>query len=327
MKFAIVGCGGIGFKRMQSLGTHGLLVAADRDISRAENLCKAKGQGIAVSEWQKAVNDPGVDIVIVSVINNMLAPIAAEALLNGKHVIVEKPAGRNLEDLYLIQSATQRSGRFCKVGFNHRFHPSLLKAKELIGVKNLGEFMFIRGRYGHGGRVGYDKEWRFEKEISGGGELIDQGVHLIDLSRWLSGLEFPVVDGHVNTSFWDTELEDNGFMSLRTETGQTAWLHVSATEWKNTFSLEVYFKFGKLQIDGLGGSYGLERLTYYKMLPQMGPPETAIWEFPFADTSWQMELKYFIDCIEKCIEPDGGIYDALKAMEVVQKIYENEKVL
>ena len=181
--------------------------------------------------------------------------------------------------------------------------------------------MFIRGRYGHGGRVGYEKEWRFNRETSGGGELLDQGVHLIDLSRWMLGGEFTSVSGYAGTYFWDIELDDNGFMQLRTEKNQMAWLHVSCTEWKNMFCLEIYGKHGKLQIDGLGGSYGIQRLSYYKMLPEMGPPDTTIWEYPFPDNSWKLEVDYFIDCINKGVQPEGNLSDAEKAMSIIYEIY------
>ncbi len=165
--------------------------------------------------------------------------------------------------------------------------------------------MFIRARYGHGGRIGYDREWRADPKLSGGGELIDQGVHLIDLAASFMG-EFTTVDGHAATYFWDMPVDDNAFLSLRTAAGQTAWLQVSCTEWKNLFSFEIYFKRAKLHIEGLGGSYGLERLSYYKMLPEMGPPETVIYEFPRSDTSWALELDEFLEDIRLNRVPSPG---------------------
>ena len=121
--------------------------------------------------------------------------------------------------------------------------------------------------------------------ISGGGELIDQGAHLIDLSRWFLG-ELTLDYAAMPTYFWPIEVEDNCFLALRGQPGEMAWLHASWTEWKNTFSFEITGRDGKLTIDGLGGSYGNERLTFHKMLPQMGPPETTIWEYPSSDSSW-----------------------------------------
>ena len=145
----------------------------------------------------------------------------------------------------------------------------MLKAREIVDSGALGPLMFLRGRYGHGGRLGMEKEWRGDPAISGGGEMLDQGVHLVDLARWFLG-DFADVAGHVGTYFWDWPVEDNGFALLRTAQNQVAWLHASCTEWKNLFSLEIYGRDGKLAIDGLGGSYGVERLAWYRMLPQMG---------------------------------------------------------
>src|SRR5947209_5291111 len=135
--------------------------------------------------------------------------------------------------------------------------------------------MYLRARYGHGGRVGYDREWRADPLIAGGGELIDQGVHLIDLSRWYLGAEFARVEGQVSTFFWKMPVDDNAFLTLTTEEGRIAHLHASCTEWKNLFSFEIYARDAKLHLEGLGGSYGVERLSFYRMRPEMGPPDTT----------------------------------------------------
>jgi hypothetical protein len=132
------------------------------------------------------------------------------------------------------------------------------------------------GRYGHGGRPGYEREWRADPGIAGSGQMLDQRVHLIDLARWFAG-DFTTITGHVGSFFWDMPVEDNGFAMLRTAEAQVAWLHASCTEWRNLFSFEIFGRNGKSQIDGLGGSYGIERLTYGRMVPEMGPPDTTIW--------------------------------------------------
>jgi predicted dehydrogenase len=198
----------------------------------------------------------------------------------------------------------------------------LRKARELVDSKVLGDLMFVRGRYGHGGRIGYDKEWRAVPELSGGGELIDQGVHLIDLARWFLG-DFSDVSGFAHTYFWQMPVDDNGFMLLKTARQQVAFLHVSCTEWKNLFSFELYGRNGKLHVEGLGGSYGVERLAYYKMLPSMGPPETTIWEYPMADTSWELEFNEFLEDIRLDRKPAAGLDDACAALEVVNTIYQS----
>ncbi len=185
--------------------------------------------------------------------------------------------------------------------------------------------MFIRGRYGHGGRIGYEKEWRAQKKIAGGGELIDQGMHLIDLSRMFLG-DFTDVRGFAHTYFWEMNVEDNVFMILTTPGKQTAFLHASWTEWKNMFSFEIYGENAKIEISGLGGSYGTEKITFYKMLPQMGPPETTSWEYPFLDLSWEVEFKKFLEDIRLGRKPSPGLEDAKEALKVVEKVYEESGI-
>ena len=269
------------------------------------------------------IKNIGADLNIVATIVKWLAPITLFAVQNGKHVIVEKPAGMTSEELEPILDIAHKNHLTVKVGFNHRYHPALLKAKELLSAKQneIGPVMFIRGRYGHGGRVGYDREWRADRTLSGGGELIDQGVHLIDLARWFLG-DFTKIEGFAKTYFWDMPVDDNAFLSLRKEDGRAAWLQVSCTEWKNLFSFEIYCKYAKLMIDGLGGSYGVERLSYYQMLEEMGPPETTIYEFPRGDKSWELEFKEVVDAIEQG-QPltMGDISDAYEALQIVEKLY------
>jgi predicted dehydrogenase len=206
------------------------------------------------------------------------------------------------------------------VGFNHRYHRSLRKAKEIVESGALGELMFIRARYGHGARLGYEKEWRSNPALSGGGELIDQGPHLIDLSRWFLG-EMTEVQGFAHTYYWDMPVDDNGFMLLKTAKKQAAFLHASCTEWKNLFSMEIYGKLGKLDLSGLGGSYGLEKITWYKMLPEMGPPDTTAWEYPMGDDSWAAEIAEFFDDIRQDRTPAAGLADAQAALLIVEQIY------
>ena len=320
MNVGIVGCGLIGKKRALALGAHNLLLAVDSDIKRAEAIAALKGQAKVSTDFNDVIKDPRIDIVIVSTTNDKLAGISLSAIKAGKHVLVEKPAARNFKEIEEVIKLTQKNKVMVKVGFNLRYHPALMKAREIVDSGVMGELMFIRGRYGHGGRVGYEKEWRANPEISGGGELIDQGVHMIDLCRWFLG-DFISVKGQTVTYFWDMPVDDNAFFCLSTQKNQIAWVHVSCTEWKNMFSLEIYGKIGKIQIDGLGSSYGMEKLTYYQMLPQMGPPQTAVWEYPGEDNSWNLEFKAFIDAINTGRSLNGDIYDAYEALKIVDKIY------
>jgi predicted dehydrogenase len=320
LRIALIGCGLIGQKRLNLLPPGSVTVACDTQIDRARKLAAQSPGCLATESFESAVASPKVDVVMIATINSALAPIALAAVKLGKHVLVEKPAAISTEELEDIAVAAQKSGALVRVGYNHRYHPAALKALELFRSGALGPMMFVRGRYGQGGRIGYEKEWRANPNLSGGGELIDQGVHLIDLAGIFLG-EFTTVEGHAATYFWKMPVDDNAFLSLRNATGQTAWLHVSCSEWKNLFSLEIYGRDAKLHWEGLGGSYGLERLTYYKMLPQMGPPETTIYEFPRGDESWKIEMAEFFDDIQKKRTPVPGLKEARAALAVVEKIY------
>ena len=316
---AILGCGLIGQKRSKTLAGANLVVCADVDEKRAKSLAAGFPNCDATADWRAAVQRDDVDIVIVAATNDALVETSLAAVQAGKHVLVEKPAARNVAELDLLIAAARNSDVLVRVGFNHRYHPALLKAHELVDAGELGELMFVRGRYGHGGRKGYDREWRADPALSGGGELIDQGVHLIDLSRWFLG-DFSDVQGFAHTYFWDMPVDDNGFMLLRTPKDQTAFLHVSCTEWKNIFSLEIYGRSAKLHIEGLGGSYGVEKISFYKMLPEMGPPDTTIWEYPRGDNSWALEFAEFLEDIRLKRTPSANLMDARAALAVVEKI-------
>lgn len=319
--FAIIGCGLIGNKRAAGLQAATVAYACDLDAQRAADLAKTLPGCRPVTDYRVALADPAVDAVIVATLNAALAPITLAAVQAGKHVLVEKPGALNSRQLRTIQAAAVQKRVKVRFGYNHRYHPSLLKARELIDSGVLGPLMFLRARYGHGGRKGYDREWRADPALSGGGELIDQGVHLIDLAGWFLG-DFSTVEGHATTSYWDMKVDDNAFLSLRTASGQTAWLHASCTEWKNLFSLEIYGRHGKLALDGLGRSYGPERLVYYKMLPEMGPPETQIFDFPGEDASWTTETNAFAADIRHDRDPNPGLREAIRTLEIVELIYQ-----
>jgi predicted dehydrogenase len=317
---AIVGCGLIGRKRATALGMATLVACADVERERAEALARTTSGAIATDDWRAAIGRSEVEIVVVATINKALAEISRFALDAGKHVLVEKPAARSVAEIDSLTSAASAAGKHVRVGFNHRYHPALRKARELFAAGALGALMFVRGRYGHGGRLGYEREWRANPALSGGGELIDQGVHLIDLARWFLG-DFSRVTGFAHTYFWNMPVDDNAFLLLRTPRDQAAFLHVSCTEWKNLFSLEIYGAAAKLHIEGLGGSYGLERLTYYKMLPEMGPPETTVWEYPTGDESWAVEFEEFLEDIRLDRSPSPGLADARAALTIVEDVH------
>jgi predicted dehydrogenase len=319
-RVAIVGCGLVGQRRARAMSRAQLIACADVDRNRAEAVAALARECVAFTDWRELLARAGCDIVIVATPHDSLAEIAAAAAASGRHVLVEKPAGRRPSDVEPILAAARRANVKVRVGFNHRFHRALRKARELVDAGALGELMFVRGRYGHGARLGYEREWRADPARSGGGELMDQGPHLIDLARWFLG-DFVTVQGIADTFYWDMPVDDNCFMLLRTAERKTAFLHVSCTEWKNTFSFEIYGRQGKLDISGLGGSYGPERVAFYRMLPGMGPPETMIYEYPMEDDSWAVELTELIEDIRLDRESAPGLADALAVLRIVDRIY------
>ena len=322
----IVGLGLIGNKRAEAIKATRLgrlLAVADRKSLIASEFA-ARHTCYAARTWQDLVSDPNIEAVVIAVPNAYLASIATQAIRNGKHVLCEKPFGTNLAQAIAMHKAAQKAGVVVKVGFNHRFHAAIIKAHKILSSGGIGEILFIRSRYGHGGRLGMEKEWRFDRRISGGGELLDQGVHVIDLAGWFAG-NFTTAYGITDTKFWNTHVDDNAFGLLRN--GKTTLeFHVSTTNWKNTFSFEVFGSLGYLQIDGKGGSYGHERLIFGRRRKRFGVPIIREFTFPTGDLSWNREWKNFVDAVAGKVPVCGGSLDGIYANAVVDALYESSSV-
>jgi predicted dehydrogenase len=324
MKIAIIGCGLIGSKRAESLPEHVSLVGCyDAKSEVCENFA-LKYQTRAFETLEKIFEIQNLDAVAISTQHDSLAKISIEALNRGLHVFVEKPGAIKPEDLIRMQEIAIAKNLILHIGYNHQYHPAIQKTHSLISNQEIGELMFIRARYGHGGRIGYEKEWRADKTKSGGGELIDQGTHLLEIAISLLG-ELKLDYCATPTYFWNMNVEDNVFISVKNNTGAIAFLHASCTEWKNTFSLEVYGKKGKIDVNGLGRSYGVETLTLHKMLPEMGPPVTTTWIFDEPDTSWSLELVEFFNDVKNDTNNANNLAPALNVLELVSEIYERTR--
>jgi predicted dehydrogenase len=320
VKAAVIGCGLIGRKRALAFTDSVELIGCfDEAALAAENFAIEFNirKFDSISELLE-VSD--LKFVVIATRHDSLHSLAIAALKAGKHVFIEKPGAINLLKLEEVSEQARKSELRVHVGYNHRHHPGIKKAIELCRNGSIGDVMFIRGRYGHGGRLGYEKEWRADKEKSGGGELIDQGTHLIDLCIQLLG-NLNVDYAATPTYFWDMAVEDNVFMSLRSNSGQIAFLQASCTEWKNMFSMEIYGKNGKIEISGLGRSYGEETLTFHKMLPEMGPPISQTWSFAEPDNSWEVEMREFIDDIETGTSNSDNLESSLEVLRVISEIY------
>ena len=320
MKIGVIGCGLIGRKRASALPSEANLVGCfDISPSTAKNFSDDFNVP-AFDSINELISKTNLDAVIIATTHNSLASCAIEALQRGAHVFLEKPGAINYEQLHRVYDESLSQGKLVKIGYNHRHHGAIIKAQSLVEAGCIGDLMFIRGRYGHGGRLGYENEWRAKKAISGGGELIDQGSHLIDLALFFLG-PMKLAYASTPTYFWNMEVEDNVFMSLETEKKQVAFLHASCTEWKNMFSLEIYGENGKIEISGLGRSYGLETLHFHKMNEKMGPPTTQTWTFPEPDNSWRIEMQYFIDDLLSETSNPQSIKDSLEVLLLIKEIY------
>lgn len=326
MKVAIIGAGLIGNKRATALDKQDELISVcDTDIINAEELA-ASYNADSTKDLRAILSNEIVETVIISVINKYTLPIAVACLEKGKNILCEKPLGRNSDESKEIMNVAKQFNKIVKTGFNHRFHPSMIKAKSIIESGQIGEIINMRCRYGHGGRPGMEKEWRCSKNLCGGGELIDQGVHLIDLCRWFTNKDVHQVYGKTYKSFWESDVEDNAFFHLEFSDKILAQCHVSWTNWKNIFSFEIFGKDGYIKIDGLSGSYGKESLELGLRKPSGGIPYIKHFEFADEDSSWSLEWQEFKQAIAENREPNGSGNDGYVANVIVDAIYKSDEL-
>lgn len=323
LRIGIIGSGKIGVKRAETileLKKDKVVGVYDVHASSMNSLAQKTGAKTYTS-WKKLLEDPEIDCVIVATYHKILPKIVIEALKHGKHVLAEKPLGNHAGEAKQIHDLSLKMKKVVKVGFNHRFHPAVLKAHELFKQGAIGDILYIRSVYGHGGRDGYDLEWRIQKKYTRGGEMYDQGSHIIDMAHWFVG-SFKSVFAHTENYFWKkTSLEDNAFCKLVSKKGQTIFFQVSLTQWKNKFMFEVYGSKGYLLVNGLGRSYGLETLTYGHRTVLGSVPKEKVWEFPELDTSWAKEWKNFREGVLNKHAVLSSAEENLEVMKVMDGLY------
>jgi predicted dehydrogenase len=267
-----------------------------------------------------------LDIVFVCV-PNYLAPEATIAgLERGLHIFCEKPPGRTVEDINRVIEVEKKYPQLkLKYGFNHRYHGSVKEAKEIIDSKQFGDIINFRGIYGKSSIVPFIDQWRSKKKYSGGGILLDQGIHMLDMFRYFCG-DFEEVKSLFSNNYWGHDVEDNAYAIMRDKNGIVAIIHSSATQWQHSFRLEITFKEGYLELSGIlsgSKSYGQEKLLIVpkhdnSVVGSLSGTTTQYLE----DTSWNDEITEFADLIinDKPVE-QGNSYDALKVMELIYAIY------
>jgi predicted dehydrogenase len=319
LRVGLIGCGRQGWRRANAVKACGdlLVIVTDVEEKSARALAEAMNCQFTTDRLKFLAVD--VDAIIVTTPNDSHAAISLEALRRGRHVLCEKPLGLNPNETAAMVEASEKTGLILKCRFNLRHHPGIKQARIWFDRGEIGEPLFVRIRYGIGGRIDYERDWRMNRRISGGGQLMDQGMHALDLARWFLG-EFSESFGVISASFWKTQVEDNAFCLLQTEEGKTASIHASWTQWKNLFSLEIYGAEGYITVEGLGRSYGTEKAILGKR-NFTKPFEEIVVEFRGEDSSWAEEWKEFTSAIKEGREPLGSARDGHEAVKLAYNIY------
>jgi len=321
-RVGIIGAGLQGGRRapvLKQLPGNKIILVANDDIAPAKKLADNYGSE-STARWQDIVEREDINVVLICTPPNFHASMSIAAMNAGKHVLCEKPLARTVLEAEDMISIAKKNKVVLKCGFNHRHHPGIKKAKECIDNGIIGELNFIRCVYGICGRPGYENEWRADLNSVSGGQLMEQGIHAIDLFRWFMG-DFTEVTGFTSTRFWKiAPLEDNAFALFRTAKGQIASLHSSLTHWKNQFTFELSGQDGYITIEGLGGGYGTEKFTIGKKT-FYDPFKDETTEFRGNDISWIEEWKEFTTAIKEKREPMGNGSDGLEALKMVNAVY------
>jgi predicted dehydrogenase len=332
LRTAIVGMGKMGRIRKQELDLHpGFEVVAICDFY--ENMSADFPELRFYSKWQDLLA-LDLEAVFVCTYNNISPDIVCAALNKGCHVFSEKPPGCSVKDVQRIIEAEKAAvDRVLKFGFNHRFHYAIMEAKAIVESGRYGRILWARGIYGKAGGLAFESTWRSDKNLAGGGILLDQGIHMLDLMQYILG-DIVEIKSFVENLHWERiPLEDNAFALMKTADGKVAMIHSSATHWKHKFSLDIFMEDGYICVNGLltsTRSYGDESITFAKKQFEdeayaFGRPKEETIFFD-RDDSWRLEIEEFHNCIAgKNNRPQGNSDDALKVMQLIESIYREGK--
>jgi len=325
LNVGIAGYGIVGKRRRQCIDHNpNLVTVAVSDISFGQP--GVTKDGVKSYPTYSGLFDGKIDVLFVCLPNYLAAEATIAGLENGLHVFCEKPPGRSIQDIRnVIIAENKQSHLKLKYGFNHRYHESVKEAKKVIESGQYGEIINLRGVYGKSSIIPFDKGWRSERRYAGGGILLDQGIHMLDMISYFTG-DFEEIKSFVSNSYWNHDVEDNAYAIMRNREGCVAMLHSTATQWQHKFRLEITLREALLELSGiLSGtkSYGDERL---KIIPKKdGSLVGSFLEVTNSyldDNSWQCEVDEFADIIlNDKIVLNGNSEDALKVMELVHRIY------
>jgi len=317
LRFAAVGCGRMGLRRIRTILDHPyteLICVADSDTERAKQVARDVDRGF--TSIDEALSRTDVDCIVASVPNKFHPSTVIPALDNGKHVWCEKPLARNPQEALDIVTAAIRNSRFLKIGSNLRYFPNVLKAKELLDSRAIGDILFLRGWIGNAGWQ--LNSWYSDPDMIGGGTFLDNGAHLLDIYRWFLG-EPVECTGYVSTTCWPIgSLEDNGMGIFRFAGGALASLHSSWTEWNEYMYLEIYGKEGYLQVDG----------RQPHCLAVLGRRSGGREVFDFSSQpprSYQLEFDDFVRAVQTSRQPLPSGFDGLRAVQMAHAVYDSSR--
>lgn len=330
LKVGIIGMGKMGRIRADVVKRHPLL-----ELKCIYDIDETASAGLDVKRYKKPdeLIRQELDIIFICTYNNVAAEYTIAALESGKHVFCEKPPAMSVRELEkVIEVEKQNPGLFLKYGLNHRYHYSVMEAKKIIDSNKFGKILWMRGVYGKAGGVDYEKNWRSDVSKAGGGILLDQGIHMLDLFEYLCG-GFSALQSCITTSYWNIPVEDNAFVVLKNKANQVAFFHSSSNQWKHKFSLEIALEDGYVNLNGILSStksYGDETLTFAKKqfedtATAIGRPREEMIYFD-RDDSWRLEIEEFVDSLtgkDKVLM--GTTSDALTLMKLIEDIYKNAR--
>jgi predicted dehydrogenase len=328
IKVGIAGYGVVGRRRHECVNIHSdMEVVAVCDQRFSNN----KDNGISFFKNYNDLLQENLDVLMVCLTNDIAPKVTILGLKKGLHVFCEKPPGKDVSDILKVISVERKHPeQKLMYGFNHRYHDSVKEAIRIINSNELGAIINMRGVYGKSQLVTFSQpDWRTKREIAGGGVLLDQGIHMVDLMRLFAG-EFTEIHSFIENSFWNYDVEDNAYALMRTESGKVAMLSSSATQWRHRFNLDINLERGSLILGGIlsgSKSYGAETLTIVHSDPEndFGDPKETTIRYN-EDPSWHAEIKEFADCVinDKKIT-SGSSHDALQTMKLVYRIYCSDK--
>lgn len=332
LRTAIIGMGRMGKTRYDAMLRHGGF-----EVVGICDVLKARFEGYTVPtfiDWQECLLKLKPQAVFVCTVNKEIPDVVCAALQQGIAVFSEKPPGRSLADAERMRDVQERTNGILKFGFNHRYHNSIIEAKALINSKVLGDIVCVRGVYGKAGNPEFPNEWRNDPSQSGGGILLDQGIHMLDLMCYLTDSDMQVLNSNVDNLVWkEMQTEDSAMATMRTDKGQLISLHSSAVQWKHKFDMDIICTKGYIALNGLltsTRSYGTESITYYKKdletkTGRLGKPKEYTMCFD-EDSSWDIEVAEFYEMVE-CGQPikNGKAEDAVRVMRIIKNIYEEAR--